>query len=134
MHVALVPPGNVTGNSLGVAYLRNGDAEALSALLAIMNSLVFELQVRTKLATTHVSQGVLRQCAVPLKWLLDSPERNDLLRVLGRRLDSEAELPDLEIAVARAYGLDRDAFDCVLSAFPKLTAEEREALLCKDLW
>jgi hypothetical protein len=65
---------------------------------------------------------------------LDSPERNDLLRVLGRRLDSEAELPDLEIAVARAYGLDRDAFDCVLSAFPKLTAEEREALLCKDLW
>ena len=46
----------------------------------------------------------------------------------------QAALPEFEVVVARAYGLDRDAFASVLSAFPKLSAEEREALLCKDLW
>ena len=134
MHVAFVPKGNVTGNSLGIAFLRTGDAEALSALLAILNSFVFELQVRTKLATTHVSQGVLRQCSAPLGILIESREREGLLRMLAKRLDSDTELPELEVVVARAYGLDRDAFASVLSAFPKLSAEEREALLCKDLW
>ncbi len=134
MHVAFVPPRNVTGNSLGIAFLRTGDAKALSALLAVMNSLVFELQVRTKLATTHVSQGVLRRCAAPLTLLLESPERERLLLMLDRRLNSSIELPGLEVAVARAYGLDRDAFASVLPAFPKLRAEERDALLYKELW
>lgn len=134
MHVAFVPTGNVTGNSLGVAFLRTDDAEALSALLAILNSFVFELQVRAKLATTHVSQGVLRQCSVPLSVLLESQERGELLRMLEKRLNSDAELPELEVAVARAYGLDRDAFARALSAFPKLSVDERETLLCKDLW
>ena len=134
MHVAFVPPGNVTGNSLGVAFLRTGDAEALSALLAILNSFVFELQVRAKLATTHVSQGVLRQCSVPLGVLLESQGREELLRMLDKRLRSDAELPELEVAVARAYGLDREAFASALSAFPKLSGDERETLLCKDLW
>jgi hypothetical protein len=117
MHVALVPEGHVTGNSLGVACFRGGSRARIEGLVAVMNSFVFELQVRAALATAHVSLGTVRRCAVPtLREELVGPS------------------PEVEVRVARAYGLRRDAFATILDAFPGLTAEERAAHLAKELW
>jgi len=117
MHVALVPDGHVTGNSLGVAFFRRGARDRIAQLMAVMNSFVFELQVRAELATAHVSQGSVRRCAVPaLSGTIAGPS------------------PELEVRIARAYGLTRDAFAVVLDAFPKLTTDERAAHLRPELW
>lgn len=134
MHVALVPDGNVTGNSLGVAYFKYGPLERICVLLALMNSMVFEIQVRANLATTHVSQGVLRKCTVPLKAFEDHKLRARLLDLVDRRTHSDADLPELEVEVAKAYGLGREEFSTVLGAFPKLTHAERSAHLKSELW
>jgi Alw26I/Eco31I/Esp3I family type II restriction m6 adenine DNA methyltransferase len=134
MHVAMVPQGNITGNSLGVAYFRYGPTDRVKILMAIMNSMVFELQVRTKLATAHVSQGVLRRCSVPLRCFDESSLRDRILKLVDSRLNSHEELPALEVAIARAYGIPRDEFESVLGAFHKLTSNERAAHLVRELW
>lgn len=134
MHVALVPQGNITGNSLGVAFFRYAPSDSIRVLMAVMNSMVFELQVRTHLATTHVSQGILRMCSIPLSSFEDTSVRNRILTLVDRRLASGKESPELEIAVARAFELNRDDFANVLSAFPKLTQEEHFAHLRSELW
>ena len=134
MHVALVPEGNVTGNTLGVAFFRYGPLERIRVLMAIMNSMAFELQVRTHLATAHVSQGVLRKCSVPLRCFDEVALRERLLALIESRLASGEEMPELEVEVARAYGITRDEFASMLAAFPKLTAAERAAHLRSELW
>jgi Alw26I/Eco31I/Esp3I family type II restriction m6 adenine DNA methyltransferase len=116
MHVALVPDGHVTGNSLGIGFFRDR-SDRIAQLMAVMNSFLFELQVRAELATAHVSLGIVRRCAVP-------PFAGSL----------RGPSPALEVSVARAYGLDRDAFATVLDAFPALTADERAAHLSRELW
>jgi Alw26I/Eco31I/Esp3I family type II restriction m6 adenine DNA methyltransferase len=134
MHVALVPKGNVTGNSLGVAFFRYGPVERIGVLLALMNSMVFEIQVRTQLATAHVSQGILRKCTVPLRAFEDKRVTQHLLDLVQKRSHSSGDLPELEVEVAKAYNLDRESFASVLDAFPKLTQAERDAHLGSELW
>ncbi|MFO0572651.1 MAG: N-6 DNA methylase [Polyangia bacterium] len=134
MHVALVPPGNVTGNSLGVGFFRYGPLDQVRVLMAIMNSMAFEVQVRTHLATAHVSQGVLRRCSVPLRCFDEAPLKERILTLTESRLSSGEEMPELEVAVARAYGIARDEFASLLGAFPKLTAADRAAHLQSELW
>ncbi len=134
MHVALVPPGNVTGNSLGVAGFRAARPGDLELLMAILNGLVLELQVRARLATAHVSQGVLRTCAVAAGCFTDPRQRAALLEQIAERVRDERAAARLEVAVARAHGLTRDELACVLEAFPKLTAAERAAHLEAGLW
>ena len=134
MHVALVPQGNVTGNSLGIAFFRYGPLDRVRVLMAIMNSMAFELQVRTHLATAHVSQGVLRRCSVPLQCFDEVSLNERILTLVDSRLNSGEEMPELEVAVARAYGITRDEFASMLGAFPKITAAERAVHLRSDLW
>jgi Alw26I/Eco31I/Esp3I family type II restriction m6 adenine DNA methyltransferase len=134
MHVALVPQGNVTGNSLGVAFFKYGPLERVRILMAIMNSMAFELQVRTHLATAHVSLGVIRRCSVPLRCFDEAQLKERILTLVDLRLRSGDEMPELEVAVARAYGVTRDEFASMLGAFPKLTAAERAAHLQRELW
>lgn len=133
MHVALVPPGNVTGNSLGVALFREAPAEYVTLLMAIMNSLVFELQVRANLATAHVSQGVLRRCTVPLR-CFDHPDTRDrLFYLVSQRMSTGHESPQLEALIARQYELTRDDFSSVLATFVKLDeAAKQDCLRCFD--
>ncbi len=134
MHVALVPPGDVTGNSLGIACFRAARPGDLELLMAILNGLVLELQVRARLATAHVSQGVLRSCAVASGCFSDPRRRAALLERIADRVRDEQAAARLEVAVARAHGLTRDDLACVLEGFPKLTAAERAAHLEAGLW
>jgi hypothetical protein len=140
MHVALVPDGWITGNSLGVAYFRERSEEYLRILLGLFNSLVFELQVRAMLATAHISQGILRDCAIPSKAFTGGRDFNRLLRYVSERIQSREEddqhalEAQIEVAVARAYGLTQDDMAALLPAFPKLQTSERDLLLKAELW
>lgn len=134
MHVALVPKGTVTGNSLGVAFFRYATSDSIRVLMAVMNSLVFELQVRAYLATAHVSQGILRKCSIPISVFEDAVMRNRILTLVDKRLESGMESPELEVTVARAFDINRDDFATILNAFPKLTEEEHLEHLRSDLW
>ncbi|MBN2194735.1 MAG: hypothetical protein JW751_18110 [Polyangiaceae bacterium] len=134
MHVALVPPGNVTGNSLGVACFRAGAATKIELLMALMNGFVFELQIRARLATAHVSQGVVRTCTVPMACFEDAELGGQLARLVTARTQVDAPDPRLEVLLARAHALTREELACVLDAFPKVAAAERQTYLARDLW
>jgi Alw26I/Eco31I/Esp3I family type II restriction m6 adenine DNA methyltransferase len=134
MHVALVPDGNVTGNSLGIAYFRYAPPESVRILMAIMNSLSFEIQVRTNLATAHVSQGILRKCSVPLQCFRDGSVKDHVLRLVDSGPKTAEQMIKIEVAIAHAYGIARDQFETMLHAFPKLSYADRAALLRRDLW
>jgi Alw26I/Eco31I/Esp3I family type II restriction m6 adenine DNA methyltransferase len=134
MHVALVPVGYVTGNSLGVGFFRYAPRDWIRVLLAVMNSMVFELQIRAYLATAHVSQGVLRRCSIPTQCFEDASIRERIMRLVDERITNGKELPRLEVTMARAYGLRKEQFGEVLEAFPKLTNAERTAHLQSECW
>jgi DNA-cytosine methyltransferase len=133
MHATIIPPGWVSGNSLSVGYFRDDDLERLKALLAVMNSLVFEAQVRGRLATAHVSLSTVRQARIP-----DLSDRK-MIRQLAQLVDKliageEANSPVLEVLVAQLYGLSHDEFGLLLSSYEKLTQEEIDTLLSSREW
>lgn len=129
---AIIPAGWVAGNSLHVAHFRNGSPEQLRALHAVLSSFVMEFQVRSRLSTGHMSLGAVRVAHVP-----------DMSRSVVRTLAVEAQAalmagkeaaPSLEVAVARAYGLGRDAMAAIVDQFPKVDGAERAAVLDSALW
>ncbi len=128
LHATLIPPGWVTGNSLHVAYFRDRNQERLKALLAIMNSLVFEFQLRAYLATSHVSLSSVRRVRIPP--LTERKLVARLAQLVDRCLAGcEKSQVEIEIKVAEAYKLQPDDFKLLLSAFDKLTETELNALL-----
>ena len=133
MHATIIPPDWVSGNSLGVAYFRDDDLDRLKALLAVMNSLVFEAQVRGRLATAHVSLSTVRQARVP-----DLSDRKIIKRLAGLVdkliAGEEAISTVLEVLVAQLYGLSRDEFGLLLGSYDKLTEEEIHTLLSSREW
>lgn len=129
MIATLVPPGWVAGNSLGVLYFRGRCQTMLRAFLAVMNSTSFEFQLRSYLATGHVTLGALRKVAVPSETQLSAAGR--LAAIVDEALagDGSAEAR-LDAYVAReVYGLSRDQYSGVLSQFPKLDSSECECFL-----
>lgn len=125
----LVPPGVVCGNSLGVAYFRNGNTATLKTLLGVMSSLVFEFQLRSYLATSHVSLSSLRKVCVPDRRTLENlPDiRKELEKMLK---DPERSSARLEAMVAQqAYMLNAGEFEAILRSFQKLDTEEREKIM-----
>ena len=128
VQATLIPPGWVTGNSLGVAHLRNGDdLVALSALLAILSSIPFEYQLRSILSTGHVSLSSVRQVRLPR---LDPASVRVLGKLAVEAMDgSESAEQILEVEAARAYGIDREEWALMLGEFSKLTDKETNALL-----
>jgi Alw26I/Eco31I/Esp3I family type II restriction m6 adenine DNA methyltransferase len=127
MQATVIPPGWVTGNSLNVAYIGGQRTTLLRTLLAVLNSLAFELHVRALSATAHVSLGTVRQ--VPIPDLFDRGFTKRLAPVVGRRLDGKREAePLIEALVARAYGFTKCEFDLLLRAFPKLNPASRATL------
>jgi Alw26I/Eco31I/Esp3I family type II restriction m6 adenine DNA methyltransferase len=116
MHATLIPPGWVTGNSLSVAYFKDDNRVRLKALLAVLNSYAFELQVRAFSATAHVSLGTVRGVRVPS---LDNQElTNRLARLADRCLRRYPEsYPNYETSVADAYGLSAAEFSELVAMF-----------------
>jgi Alw26I/Eco31I/Esp3I family type II restriction m6 adenine DNA methyltransferase len=125
VHASLLPASCVTGNSVSVAYFRDGSVTRTLALLGIVSSLPFEFQVRSLLMTHHVSLSVVRATRVPhLEADLITPLAEATMACLEERAGAE---PELEVAVARAYGLDREEWRNIASHFA-LTTQERDAL------
>lgn len=133
IHACLIPAGIVTGNSLGVARFDSALPDLLETLVAVMNSIVFEVQVRGLLATNHVSQGVLRRCVIPYEVFENAKMRAELAEIAKSILDVDCSIR-LEVLMARAYGVSRDEFAQLLQPFSKLTSEETAALLKKEIW
>jgi Alw26I/Eco31I/Esp3I family type II restriction m6 adenine DNA methyltransferase len=133
MQATIIPEGWVTGNSLSVASLQNGDISKLKALLAVMNSFVFEAQIRSKLATGHISVGVVRQARVPL---LDSVTEVEYLANLVDMANASDKMAEvrLEVRVAMLYCLSRDDFGALLTRFPKVEPEEVTMLMECPEW
>lgn len=129
----IIPPGYVTGNSLGVLYVRySKDQQKLQALLGLVSSFVFEFQLRAHLATAHVSAGVIKKMRVP-EWSQDLEQKVAKLvtKRMGGDLLAEARL---EVFIAKSYGLNQTKFKEILSAFPKITSEEKRSLLDNKIW
>lgn len=127
----IIPAGWVAGNSLHVAHFRDGSAERLRALHAVVSSLVFEFQVRCRLATGHMSLGIIRMSKIP-------PLTSNMVRVLAAAARQVLRNPQseaiLEVKVAQSYGIRRDDFAAILGQFPKLEAADHDRLLAKALW
>jgi DNA-cytosine methyltransferase len=129
VQAALIQPGIVTGNSLHVAYFRNDDITRLKALLAVINSIPFEFQVRSMLGTGHISLGVIRKVKIP-----DLTNR-EVCQYLAAQVD---DLPKsaiaLEVHVAKLYRLSRLEYKNLLAHFDGLPEVEKQRLLVHQDW
>lgn len=133
MQATMIAPGYVTGNSLNVAMFENQDKQTTLALLAIVNSLAFEVQVRARSTTSHISLGVVRGVHVPDIRHKKVAER--LSAVALRCLSSPGRHePELEALVAKEYGLGKDALASLLLSFPKVTDTEAAAIMASSAW
>jgi Alw26I/Eco31I/Esp3I family type II restriction m6 adenine DNA methyltransferase len=134
MQATIIPPGWVTGNSISIALFKDGNVARLRALLAVANSMVFEAQIRSQLITAHVSLGAVRSARLPR---LDDKKA---LRVLDRAAlaclngTDQGRRNELEILVAKTFGISREEFSGLLAFFPKLQADEKEFLLDRRRW
>jgi DNA (cytosine-5)-methyltransferase 1 len=134
MQASLVAPGIVTGNSLHVAYFKDGNEDRLNVLLGIMNSLPFEFQILSRLGTGHISLGIVRKAHIPN---LDDKELvcdlSKLVKIASKTKSEKNELA-LEVRIAQAYGLDKYEYEELLGAFNKLHDCYKEKLLDGSLW
>jgi len=130
----VIPSGWVAGNSLHVACFKDGDMEKTVALHALLSSFAFELQVRSRLATSHMSLGIVRKARIPT---FDSSTIRQLASAGRRALastDGSSASDTLEVVVARAYGLDRTSMIALLEQFPKVDDEERDRITRPKAW
>ena len=123
----VIPAGWVAGNSLHVACYRDGDPARTAALHALLSSFVVEAQVRARLTTGHMSLGVVRQARMPALGARLINSLSSMARGVMNGGGAAAE-HRLEIAVAKAYGLNREDMARLLDDFPKLEQWERDAL------
>lgn len=125
MHATLVDKDILTGNSLGVLHFGNEDRKSLLCLLGVMNSFVFEYQVRTKLATNHITWGLIKNLRVPSLDILIKHKVNELVERIS---DGEGCELTLESMIAKLYGLDIKDYSVILESFDKLTENSREEM------
>lgn len=128
MQATIIPAGWVTGNSLNIAFFRLVTDEKLKALLAIMNSFVFEFQLRVFLATAHVSLGTVRKVKVP--WPIPKKTLGILADLTDRCMSGDKKaLVEFEVLVAQLYELTKDEYELVLKCFAKLDKSEYNQLV-----
>ncbi|MEN3971582.1 N-6 DNA methylase [Sphingomicrobium sp. XHP0235] len=132
VHSCIIPPNYVAGNSLGIARFASQSSNLPDTWMAILNSLVFEIQIRAILSTNHVSQGAIRKCAVPYKLFEDEALRSKIAGLAKQ--PSIDQCIAMEVAVAKGYGLGRADFEAILTAFNKFSEEEKCAYLKKEIW
>ncbi|WP_447214164.1 Alw26I/Eco31I/Esp3I family type II restriction adenine-specific DNA-methyltransferase [Enterobacter ludwigii] len=125
----VIPPDSLAGNSLGVVYYQNGSQDSLFSLLGIINSLCFEFQLRSFLATGHVSLSALRKTAIPSEKILS--QHTDLKQLVISCMNGccDAELKIEAYIAKKIYKLNLNEFDKLLSSFDKIELTEKENLL-----
>lgn len=128
----IIPPGWVTGNSLHVACYRDGNLVRTRALYAFLSSLVLEAQVRSRLATGHMSLGVVRSANIPD---IDRKAEQTLSRYVAELLKQpESGDSKIEILIAKSFGLSRTDFATLVECYPKLSSNEKAALTSAKSW
>lgn len=130
MIATIIPQGWVAGNSLGVAYFKDGNHHDLLIVLGIISSLVFEFQLRAHLATGHISLSSLRKACLPSRSQFKN--YSDLLvsmEKLLKKYDRSLELFVESYVAKNVYNLCRDEFSIILEQFPKITENEKKEIL-----
>lgn len=125
----IISTNTAAGNSLSVAYFKDGDKKSLYSLLAIMNSLCFEFQLRCHLATGHISLSAVRKVHLPPKDTLNSLPH--LIEAVNDNLNKNTPFsPKAEAIVAKEiYGLNQNELSLLMNSFEKLTTKEKEEIL-----
>lgn len=119
MKATLLSPNHICGNSLGVIWTKNDDdLIKLKSLLSIMNSLVFEFQVRSLLVTNHVSAGIIKQIRIPAEI-----DYQTLSVMVDEKLSGKDNEFAIESYVADLYGLSESEFKALVRCF-NFTEEE----------
>jgi hypothetical protein len=78
-----------------------------------------------------MSLGIVRSARVPL---LREPAVARLAKMAETVLATGVDAPEMEAAIARTYGLTREEFAELVTHFPKLDDEKRDAMLASSLW
>lgn len=105
MIATLLSAGYVTGNSLNVLTVKVGHEHLLKAVLAVLNSTIFEAQVRASISTNHLSVGAIRKIRVP------DLMNKAFVKEIGLLVENHLSAPTaqtaafMDTAVARWYGL-----------------------------
>lgn len=118
----LLPPNYICGNSLGVIYGNKENTPSLKVLLAVMNSLVFEYQVRSMLGSNHVSAGIIKKVKVP-----NVGTDFEIIKMVNRQLAGEDVDNTIDFVIARLYGLSPDEYKIVVDSF-NFEEEEKKTL------
>lgn len=115
----IIPPGIVTGNSLNVLIPKKMSDRLLFALLGVFNSTIFEAQVRATISTNHLSVGAMRRVRVPNLLCGESVEL--VSRLVEEQLQSpcESRSAQIDVEVARWYGLPNDIYSDLLVVLEK---------------
>ncbi|GDX07540.1 Alw26I/Eco31I/Esp3I family type II restriction adenine-specific DNA-methyltransferase [Buttiauxella sp. A111] len=125
----VIPPNSLAGNSLGVVYYQSGSQDSLFSLLGIINSLCFEFQLRSFLATGHVSLSALRKTAIPSEKILSQHTELKHLVISCMNGCCDAELKVEAYIAKKIYKLNLNEFNKLLSSFDKIELAEKENLL-----
>lgn len=122
----ILPENCVVGNSLGAIYSETNNIWLLNGLLGIINSYVFEFQARKQLVSNHVPAGVLKKIKIP--WVCsDSP----IVELVSRRMNGELIDSEIEVCVAKMYGLNMEEFVGIVRTFNE---EEKEVEILTQVW
>lgn len=128
MHATIIQPGYVTGNSLNIALFESQAEQSTFAMLGIINSMVFEAQIRMRSTTSHISLGVVRGVHLP------DIRNSHLIKRLAELVkqcmkDPNKHEPAIEVAVAKSYGLKKMQFAGLMKSFPNLAPDYQKLLL-----
>lgn len=124
MIATLMPPGNVTGNSLNVLSVKTEDISLLNAIMGLFNSVVFEAQVRATISTNHLSVGAIRKIRVPNLNNVAMVKKISLL--MDNYLENKSNLmaAKIDVAIAEWYGIPFDIYELMLDQLEMNAPEE----------
>lgn len=124
---AVLQPGPVTGNSVGVGWVPKGDSALwATAIAGLLASVVLETQARALLATNHMSKAVVSKLKLPQGWI-GNAERLATIATRLRRDGIEAQA-ELEVVVGQLFGMTVDEWNVVADAVPAADDGLREGV------
>lgn len=124
---AVLEPGPVTGNSVGVGWLPTEQSHTWAAATAgLMASVISETQARALLATNHMSKSVVAKLRLPTDWTRHSTRLEALSESV--RAQEPAALIHLEVAVSRLFQLELEEWNAMADAVPGVSDAFREGV------